>query len=348
MNIHMIRPYFLLILLAGTGLLAFLVFRPFLYALILAAVCAVISHKFHQKIVKGVGHPMIAALCSTLIIIAIILIPLTFLSVQIFQEAEQLYHSLNPTNQNSIVSTLKKSTENTKWAGPVLDQFSSNIDQYMQRLLTWLVANLGSVFSNLAKLVTSCFIFTISLYYFLKDGKKIKDALMILSPLSDENDEIIFHRLSDAINSVIKGSLIIAMIQGLLAGIGLFFFGVPNVALWGAATTIAALIPGVGTAIILGPAVLFLFLKGSVLAAIGLLVWSIVIVGLIDNLLRPKLIEGGTKLHPLIIFLAVFGGIIFFGPMGFLFGPLTLSLFFAVLHIYLTKPLEHSLEADGF
>ncbi len=349
MNIHAIRPYFLLALLIGTGILAFFVFRPFLYALILATVFAVVFQGLHKRVLILVRHhQVIDALCSAAGIIASILVPVAFLGWQIFYEAEQLYGSFIQTNQTTIFAALKKSTEHIGWLTPVLDQLSSNVDQYIQQSLTWLVQNTGAVFSNLAKLAASCFIFIVALYYLLKDGKKIKDALVILSPLSHENDAVIFQRLDMAVNSVIKGNLIIAVIQGILAGIGFFVFGIPNIARWGTATPVAALIPGVGTAIIIAPAVIFLFINANTVAAIGLLAWGVVIVGLIDNILRPKLIGQGTKLHPLVAFLSVFGGIIFFGPMGFLLGPLTLSLFFAVLHIYLSKPLEHSLEADGF
>ena len=348
MNNHIIRPYFLLVLLTGTFILAFFVFRPFLYALILAAIFAIVFHRFHREIITIIRHEAIAALCTTIIIIAIILIPVGFLSFQIFQESEQVYRSFTQTNQSSMFAGIKKITENIGQINPVLNQLSTNIDQYVQQWLTWLLENIGAVFSNLAKLAANCFIFIVSLYYLLKDGKRIKDALMILSPLSDENDEVIFQRLVVAVNSVVKGSLVVAVMQGFLAGIGFFLFGVPNVALWGTTTVIAALIPGIGTTIVIAPAIIFLLLQGSTIEALGLLIWGAFIVGLIDNLLRPKLIGKGTRLHPLVAFLSVFGGLIFFGPMGFLLGPLALSLFFAVLHIYLTKPLEHSLEADGF
>ncbi len=350
MNNQKVRPYFLLILLVATFVLVFFLFKPFLYALILAAVVALVFQPLYQRILHYVNnHQTLAALCTTLIIIIIILLPLIFLGIQIFQEAEQLYRSIKGNGGGYAIFTIPaRIIDDLRNFFPAMDEFYINIDQYVARGLTWLIQNISAVFSNLAKLLVSSFIFIISLYYLLKDGHKIKRAIINLSPLTDTDDEVIFKKLETAINSVIKGNLIIAIIQGVLVGVGCIALGVPNAVLWGTVAVIAALIPGVGTTIVLIPAILFLFLRGDTLSALGLLIWGVIVVGLIDNFLRLKLIGQGTHLHPLIAFLSVFGGIIFFGPIGFLLGPLTLSLFFALLHIYLSSPLEHDLERDGF
>jgi len=173
-----------------------------------------------------------------------------------------------------------------------------------------------------------------ALYYLLKDGKKLTKAVITYSPLADKYDKQILEKLSIAVNSVIKGSLLISIIQGILAGIGFWIFGVPNPALLGAATVIASLIPAVGTAVIILPACFYLFLTSHFLAGIGLLLWGLLLVGLIDNFLRPKLIEKDIHLHPFLILLSVIGGISLFGAFGFILGPLVLSLLFALLDIY--------------
>ena len=176
--------------------------------------------------------------------------------------------------------------------------------------------------------------FLISLFYFLRDGKSFTQYLKILSPLSDRQDEKILSRLFVAVNSVIKGALSIALIQGFLTGIGFWIFGVPNPVLWGSTAAIAALVPNIGTALVLVPAIGFLYLNGEVAQAIGLGIWSITAVGLIDNILGPYLINRGVKIHPLLILLSVIGGLGLFGPVGFLLGPLIISLLFALIDIH--------------
>ena len=123
---------------------------------------------------------------------------------------------------------------------------------------------------------------------------------------------------------------------------GFSIFGVPNPILWGSVAAVAALIPGVGTALVLIPSILYLFFIGETVSASGLLVWGIVAVGLVDNILGPKLVGRGIKLHPFLTLLSILGGISFFGPLGFLFGPLTLSLLFAFLEIYSTIRRERN------
>jgi predicted PurR-regulated permease PerM len=137
-----------------------------------------------------------------------------------------------------------------------------------------------------------------------------------------------------------KGSLFIALIQGCLTGIGFAIAGVPNPALWGSVAMISALIPGIGTSLVLIPGILFLFGTGHPGPGFGLLAWGALAVGLIDNFLSPKLLGRGTNLHPLFILFSVMGGLALFGPLGFLFGPLVLSLWSALISIYQAFILE--------
>ena len=318
------RLYFLLATLIGTFVLSFFIFRPFLYALVLAMVFAVVFQPIHQKITGFVrGRQGLAAFATILIVVVFIFTPLVFLGIQLFKEAEQLYFSLaNGGGKNAILNILNN----------LRGDF--NIDQYLKQGLDWLIQRLGSVFSGVAKIMASSFIFLIALYYLLKDGQSLKARIIALSPLSDIDDEAISKKLGMAINSVIRGSLLIALIQGTMTMVGFTIFGVPNAVLWGSVAAIAALIPGIGTALVLIPAIAFLFLQGETFYGIGLIVWGMGGVGLIDNFLGPKLVGHGIHLHPLIILLSVFGGLVFFGPIGFLLGPLTATLFFALLDIY--------------
>ena len=162
----------------------------------------------------------------------------------------------------------------------------------------------------------------------------MRKKLITLSPLADKYDEEISSRIGLAINSVIRGTLVLAIIQGFLTGIGLLLFGVPSPAFWGSVAAVSALVPGVGTALISIPAVIYLLATGSQVAAIGLGIWAIVAVGLIDNLLYPKLVQRRMKIHSFFILLFVLGGLVFFGPMGFILGPVTLSLLAALLDVY--------------
>lgn len=346
MNNQKPQLYFLLAAIIVTFILAFFIFHPFIYALILAIVFAVIFQPIYQKIVNLFhGQQGLSAFTTILIVIIFIFIPIIFLGIQIFQEAEQLYFSItNNGGRYDFLNILNNIINDLKKYFPALQNFSINTDQYLKEWLNWPIQHIGAIFSGLAKIITSSFIFFISFYYLLKDGKKLKKVIIALSPLSNIDDEMILKKLGTAITSVIKGSLLIAIIQGILTTIGFMIFKVPNPVLWGTVAAIASIIPGVGTALVLTPAILFLFLKGEVFYGLCLTAWGMGAVGLIDNFLGPKLMGQGIKLHPLIILFSVFGGISFFGFAGFILGPLTVTLLFALLDIYSSLMIKRNLK----
>jgi len=177
-------------------------------------------------------------------------------------------------------------------------------------------------------------VFLTAFYFFLKDGHKLKSYFVALSPLADSDDELIVSRLKLAVSATIKGNLAIGLIQGALTGIGFAIFGVPNAALWGGVAVVAAFLPGIGTALVITPAIIFLFLIGNTFGGIGLLIWGLTAVGLVDNFLGPRLVGRGMQLHPLAVFIAILGGLAFFGPLGFLLGPLAMSVCLALIDIH--------------
>lgn len=328
--------YFLLILLAITFVLSFLILRPFLFAFTLAIVFAVLFQPLYHKMLKYTfKREALAAFLSIIIIVILIFTPLVFLGIQILREAKDLYISLaEGGGKDTILDSLNGLVYNFHQRFPGSPEFSLDFEQYLKQSLSWILNNLGAVFSNFANMIATVFLFLISLYYLLKDGASLRKKVIYLSPLNDVDDETIIKKLELAMSSVIKGNFVIALIQGTLTAIGFAIFGVPNFILWGTAAAVASLIPTVGTSLVFIPAIILLFIGGQIFSAIGLLIWGVLAVGLIDNLLGPKLIGRGMQLHPLLILLSVLGGLGFFGPIGLLLGPIILSLLFALLDIY--------------
>ncbi len=331
--------YFLLGLLFIAAWIAFLVIRPFFSALALGAVFAVVLQPIYGYILRRVhGKESLAALSTVGISILIVLIPVIFVSMQLLKEAQSLYGSLSDTDTQRVF---------TQWIaqnGPKLDHYipnasqslheiSSSFDDYARTGASWIVLNIGAAFSSVAALFLDLFIFFVTLYYLLRDGRRLKRYLVELSPLNDSDDEHIVNKLEVAVNSVVKGKLAIAAIQGVLAGIGLGIFGVPNPVVWGLVAMVVSLIPPVGTALVLVPAVIYLVISGAVAPAAGLAVWALG-VSVIDNVLGPRLMGNGTELHPLLVLLSVLGGLALFGPVGLFLGPLSIALLLALLSLH--------------
>ncbi len=334
MNTTKPQFYFLLSLLVISGVLSFFVFRPFLYAFVLALICAVVLQPIFRRLVKYTkGRRGLSSILTIIIVVVFILIPATLFSIMIVRDAREVYVSLITSEvpiNTYIISFLNKFT-----AIDITSDITVNFDQYFSQGMGWIVQHLGSLFNSFAQLFTSVLVFMISLYYILKDGQYIRITIINLSPLSESDDETILNNLQKSVNAVIRGNILVAIIQGLVAMVGLTAFGVPNAVLWGSVAAVAALIPIVGTSIVIIPSVLYLILTDNFLMGIGLLIWGLFAVGLVDNLIAPKLVGKEMKLHPLIVLLSVLGGIVLFGPIGFIIGPLVISLFWALANVFM-------------
>lgn len=334
------RTYFLLILLAGVSVLSFFVLRLFLVTVALSGVFSVILHPLYEKILAQIpGEKSVAAFLAVLVGSLCVVIPLILIGTLVVTQSQNAYASLATGSTSVTVQHISESIG--MWAEPhfpgattYAKSVSIEINKYIAQGLQWLIDNAGNAFASIISIVLHLLIFFMTLFYFLKEGVAIRNALTKQSPIADEEAHEIFTKLSRTITGVVKGSLTIAFIQGTLAGIGFFIFGLPNASLWGVSTAIAALVPGIGTTLVAVPAIIYLFVLGNVGGGIGLLIWWLVLLIFIDNFLAPKLIGRGAGMHPLLILLSVLGGVSFFGPVGIFMGPLTISLLFALYVTY--------------
>ena len=188
--------------------------------------------------------------------------------------------------------------------------------------------------SKIPEIGLNFFIIFFVMFYLFIDGARIADYIASFFPTRLDHSVFILQNIKKSTKAVLVGQLLTAIIQGLVGGIGLWIFGIPNFIFWTFIMIILSIIPLVGPAFIWLPAVFFLFLNGHSSAAIGLLVYGLLIVSTIDNFVRPKLISAGTNVHPIAVLLGVLGGISVFGLVGFLIGPVILSLFVILLESF--------------
>ena len=327
------NAFFLIVLLVSFILLVFLL-KPYIGIIVASGALAIVFLPLHRQILKWVkGKKTIASLISILVVIVIILAPLFLIGFQVYKEASNLYLGISSNNFsqfNNFIAGVEKIAQKFS------PGFSLNLNakEILTPILSFTMKHLGGLFSGAAKLLLSLSLGLIALFYFLREGKEIKKYLVELSPLNDKDDQQIFIALKNTVSATIKGSLLIAVIQGFLTGVGFIIFNIPNATLWGSITVIASLIPGVGTVIIIGPAIIYLLATSHFLSAVGLLVWGIVAIGLLEHYLSPKLMKKGAQVHSLLILFSVLGGISLFGAMGILIGPIIVSLFAALIRIY--------------
>lgn len=328
---HM-RTAFFLALLVGVLCLVFLILQPYLVTLAVAATASVVFHPFYRHICTFLkGRKTLSALLMVLLTYVLVLIPLSLLGVQVASEATALYEALG-NDSTTLITELLQMAENI--LQQYVPQFSLNISQYAGQALQWLTGNLQELFTGTIRAILLLFLGTIAYFYMLRDGEQFLDTLIDISPLKKADDQKLLERLHSAVNSVIRGSLIIAVLQGIVTGVGLAIFGIPSAVLLGSIAGVGALIPTIGTTIVLAPVIGYQLISGDYFSGIGLAVWGVLAVGMIDNVLHPLLVGRGMRMHPMFIFLAVLGGIAYFGIAGLLLGPLVVSLCLGLIDIF--------------
>lgn len=330
MQPKIIEKYFFFGLLLATLIFTFLIFRPFWVVLILGVSFAIVLYPMHEWFIHRKVPDWLSALLTVCFFVIVLCGPLLTIGAIVFRQSEGFYSKV--VNEGSAAPFL--TSVESRINGFLPDMVAFDINQKTSDFVSYASKNIANIFTSTLSAFFSFLLMLLIIFYFLKNGSKLKHNIIVLSPLAQDKDEKLILRLTQAVNGVIKQSLFIAVIQGILMGVGLWFFNVPNPALWGVVAAIASLIPTFGTALVSIPAIIYLFATGDTGAAVGLIVWSTIVVGMIDNFLSPVIMGKEINIPSILILFAVLGGISFLGPVGILVGPLTLSLLFALISIY--------------
>lgn len=334
MSFNRVLEYtFFFLLLLGVGYFVWQVLSPFVGALTLSVIIVTICYPLYERLLKVVykKSESLAAALATLIVVVLVILPILFISAIFVKELVGLYQTLG-TGQEVVFESYFLNFESL--IQTYLPDFEFNFNEQIKQSAAWLLGNVSNIFASTVSTIFVILISLIGSFYFFRDGKEFIKLAIKLSPLPDKDDEIIFSRLALAIRSVATGVLLVSIIQGTLAAIGFAFFGIPKAALWGAVGGILSMIPGIGTLAIMIPGIIYLFLVSTVANAVGLIIWSILTIVIVDNIIGPHLMSRGNNLHPFIMLTSVLGGISTFGPIGFIIGPVILTLFVVLLEVY--------------
>lgn len=330
-----LEAYFFTVLLLLALVVVAIIFYPFIGSLALALVLATLVAPFHDYVKGRIHNKTLSALIVTTIVTCAIILPTIGLVILLIDEIRSITASLADYNFQVIPDFVGVYQAKFIETFPLASSF--DFGGVLQNSLNDIGAHFTKVATGATSMALKFFVAIIALYYFIKDGKKFVHEIVHLSPLDDAEDRAIVTKIDRVTHSLIRGTLVIAVLQGLFVGVGFLLFGIPNPVLWGSMAAVSALIPTLGTGIVTAPAIMYLFATGHIAAAIGLTAWSIFIVGWVDNIIGPKLIGSGAKIHPLFVLISVLGGLALFGIAGFLLGPLIFGFLVALAEIYKVK-----------
>lgn len=330
----------LLVLALATSVLFVWVIWDFLLALLLAAILSGMFHSIYRQLARRLNYrrSLAAALTVGAVLLGLIT-PLTIFLVMIAQQVVQLSTIARPW------------VEQNAWRFTQLDRLFERVPQlnvlqpYREQILPKL-AELASELGHLsvgfvtaaatqtATAVLMLFVVLYAMYFFLKDGKSALDKMLYYLPLPPQDETRMIERFMSVARATIKGTIIIGAIQGALGGVAFAVVGVSGAAVWGTLMALLSAIPGLGHALVWIPVTIYLAIVGQWGACIGLFIWCAAVVGSVDNFLRPWLVGKDTELPDLVILVSTLGGIVLFGPLGFIIGPIVAALFVTVWDLY--------------
>jgi predicted PurR-regulated permease PerM len=328
-------------ILAVTGIalyLCWLMLRPFITVLEWAAVLVIVFYPIHKRLAKKIQRRRLSALVSSVLVITIVVLPLTFLTIALVNELAGVAGNL-PDLMAQLMNSEKGATGKVaKWIHDhlALDGAKSQefvIDQLKTAGASLLGQSVGIV-GNMVGAIAKAFFVIVTMYYLFRDGDKILRTLSETLPLDNGQSEAMLARVSQVVSASVYGVVTIAMLQGLLGGLAFWALGVPSPILWGVVLAFVCMIPIAGSFFVWLPASIYLVLGGHWTKGLLLILWGVLVISTIDNFLRPRLIKNQTKLHELFVFFSVLGGMSVFGLLGIVLGPVVLAITLGLLDTF--------------
>src|SRR5262245_20402824 len=318
---------FFTVLFITITVLAVIVMQPFLTYIVLAAILTYTLFPVYHFIQNRLGRPELSSAISLIIALLIIILPTFFLVSELVRQVSGAYNNFQGEHIQRIADYLSGLTGNQIDFQAML---ASSLDQIRRSIVGLAPDILGSVTS----VALGLFIMFFVMYYGFREGEAFVARVKALLPLDQDLKESLFYEVRTITQAVLYGQVMTAVIQGTLGALGLLIFGIQGWLFWGAIMIITAFLPVLGTPIIWIPAAVGQILDGETGRGVGLLIYSATIVMNIDNFIRPRLVSGKTKVHPVLILIGVLGGLKVFGFIGMLVGPLILALLVAFIRFY--------------
>jgi predicted PurR-regulated permease PerM len=333
---------FLLLLVAVTLAFAWIL-APYFGAILWAIAAAVIFAPLNLTLQRRMGgRPNLAAAATVLIVIAMVIVPLALITASLLQEASGFYAKVQSGEYNFAAYTQRVFDALPAWATGLLDRFNlTSLSAVRDRLGAGLVKGGQALAPQALSIGMNTFDFMIGLgimlyllFFLLRDGKALAARVREVVPLRSDQKAALFGRFADVVRATVKGGILVAIAQGALGGLAFWFLGIHAALLWAALMAFLSLLPAIGAGLVWVPVAIYLLATGAVWQGIGLILYGVLVIGLVDNLLRPFLIGKDTKLPDYVVLISTLGGIEVFGLNGFVIGPLIAAIFMVTWEIF--------------
>lgn len=346
MDFIKIRNFIFLALLVAVSIAFLWIIKTFAYPIFWAAIIAGTFYPLYRIINKKLTIPNLSTAITMAIILIIIVIPLILVSSLVVKESIDLYSSLTYNSgqiNESIHSAMEWVKNNPYTARFNIDEtfWATKFSELAKAVTTFLIGSAKSFTQNSIVFLIMLFITFYTLFFFIRDGEAMLKKLMHLCPLGDDHEKMLYDKFTSTTRATIKGSLIVGLIQGALGGAMFAIAGIDGAIIWGILMVLVSSVPGIGSYFIWLPAAIIMLISGHTWTGVGMILFGSLVIGTIDNFLRPVLVGKDSQMHPLLVLLSTLGGIAVFGISGFIIGPIIAALMMAFWEMY-----EHSYRKD--
>ncbi len=309
---------------------------PFFGAILWAVALAMLFHPLYRRLGGWKQKRRnVAAVLTVLIVLVSVVLPLTIVGIVLVQDLLELTTRIRSGAIDFAAIFQRMTASAPRWIVDLLQRTGLGDPAAVQERLQSMAANGSqelatgalSVGQNTLSFLLSCGVMLYLLFFLLRDGRKLSAGIRRAMPLARPQAHQLLNRLTIVTRATVKGNVIVAAVQGALGGVALAVLGVQGALLWGVLMAIFSLLPAIGAAIIWGPAAVYLFATGAVWKSIALVLFGTLIVGSVDNVLRPVLVGRDTKMPDYMVLLSTIGGIAIIGINGFVLGPVIAALF---------------------
>ncbi len=345
--------YFLIFLLFFALFACYKIIAPYLDPIILAMILATVLGPVHRRIERLFkGKKNLSAFVSCVLLTLVVVLPVMVMLLSLIHQGINSFTAISAWIKSGnltplvmkMIALAEKYLPDIGKISPELDLKKINIEQasiQASKTVGTLLFNQGkNIAGNITALIGKFFLMIFTFFFFVRDEKRIFEYILHLVPLSTSYEDKIMEKIKAVSRSALLGTFVTALAQGAAGGIAFKIAGLPGL-FWGMMMAFASLIPMVGTALIWIPAAGYLFISGHFGLAIFMVLWCVIVVGMIDNFLRPMFMQGSADMSTLLIFFSIIGGMNYFGLIGLLYGPLVFGLAMVLLYIY-------SLEFESF
>ncbi|MFA6054252.1 MAG: AI-2E family transporter [Thermodesulfovibrionales bacterium] len=322
------------------GYLSYQILQPFIVPIAWAVVFAVVFYPVYLYLLKYMRFKALASFITILIIILMILGPFTYISFVLVDEIGNFVTDFSKEKLDSIIHIFKHShffqviEKIQSYAGVEGVGSSDAITESIKKIGATVTTSLSTGITNMAGMFIDFILMLFAVFFFFKDGPDFLTKVRDYLPFSEADKNRLISKIKDMVISTVYGGVVIAFAQGVLGGAAFYFLGIKSPVLWGSAMTVMSFVPLIGTFAIWGPAAGYLIIQGSFWKGVILILYGVLVISMVDNVLRPIIISGRTKMPTLAVLFSVLGGIKLFGFIGFIMGPLVLALFISVFEIF--------------